>query len=97
MLGMAILENKDPLPGAESSTTKFAWGARAGVFLNFSKSVGLKLHAELMSAVQSVNGGLYLGTGGVNAGLSSESSMYQFGLGGALVIQFGGSSSKIRR
>lgn len=90
MLGMAIFDNKDPLPGSDATTTKFAWGGRAGVLLNFSKSVGLKLHAQLLSAVQSVNGGLYLGTGGVGAGLNSESSMYQFGLGGALVIQFGG-------
>ena len=94
MLGMAIINNKDPLPGAESSSTKFAWGGRAGLYLNFSKSVGLKLHAQLMSAVQSVGGGLYLGTGGVDAGLTTESSMYQFGVGGALVINFGESKVK---
>lgn len=98
MLGMAIINNKDPLPGStESTATKFAWGARAGVNFMFSKSVGLKLHAQLLSAVQSVNGGLYLGTGGVGAGINSESSMYQFGLGGALVFSFGGSGSKVRR
>jgi len=89
MVGMSIIENKDPLPGAESSTTNFAWGGRAGVFLNFSDNVGLKLHGQLLSAVQSVGGGLYLGTGGVGAGLDTESSMYQFGFGGALVFQFG--------
>lgn len=98
MLGMAIIENKDPLPGAESSTTQFAWGARAGLFLNFSKSVGLKIHAQMLSAVQSFGGGLYLGTGGVGAGLDTQSSMYQFGVGGALVIQFGsGSKTRIRK
>ncbi|MBV6477697.1 MAG: hypothetical protein HGGPFJEG_00440 [Ignavibacteria bacterium] len=98
MLGMAIFDNKDPLPGAESSTTNFAWGGRAGMFLNFSENVGLKLHAQLLSAVQSFGGGLYLGTGGVGAGLDTESSMYQFGAGGALVIQFGGKTKpKIRK
>lgn len=98
MLGMAIMENKDPLPGAESSSTNFAWGGRAGMFLNFSENVGLKLHAQLLSAVQSFGGGLYLGTGGVGAGLDTESSMYQFGAGGALVIQFGGKAkTKIRK
>lgn len=98
MLGMAIISNKEPAPGAESSSTNFAWGARAGLFLNFSKSVGLKLHAQLLSAVQSFGGGLYLGTGGVGAGLDTESSMYQFGMGGALVFQFGGSPKpRIRR
>ena len=97
MLGMAIINNKDPLPGSDASATKFAWGARAGIFINASKSVGLKLHAQLLSAVQSINGGLYLGTGGVGAGLNTESSMYQFGLGGALVFSFGGSKTKMRR
>ncbi|HRI86424.1 MAG TPA: hypothetical protein PK536_13355 [Ignavibacteria bacterium] len=89
MVGMSIMNNKDPLPGAETSITNFAWGGRAGVFLNFSNNVGLKLHAQLLSAVQSFGGGLYLGTGGVGAGLDTESSMYQFGMGGALVFQFG--------
>lgn len=97
MLGMAIFDNKEPPSGASSSTTNFAWGARGGLFLNFSKSVGLKLHAQLLSAVQSFGGGLYLGTGGVGAGVDTESSMYQFGLGGALVIQFGGPSTKVRK
>ncbi|MBS1518048.1 MAG: outer membrane beta-barrel protein [Bacteroidetes bacterium] len=97
MLGVAIMTNKDPLPGSESSVTKFAWGGRAGAEFNFSKNVGLKLHAQLLSAVQSINGGFYLGTGGTGAGLTSESSMYQFGLGGALVISFGGNKSKVRR
>lgn len=96
MLGMAILNNKDPLPGAETSTTKFSWGARAGLYLKFSKNVGLKIQGQMLSAVQSVNGGLYLGTGGAGAGLSSESSMYQFGVGGSLVIEFGGSKKKMR-
>lgn len=98
MVGMSIMENKDPLPSAESSVTNFAWGGRAGANFMFSKNVGLKLHAQLMSAVQSVGGGFYLGTGGVGAGLDSESSMYQFGFGGALVIQFGGSSkTKVKK
>lgn len=97
MLGMAIFNNKEPLPGSDASATKFAWGARAGIFINASKSVGLKLHAQLLSAVQSINGGLYLGTGGVGAGLNTESSMYQFGLGGALVFSFGGSKTRMRR
>lgn len=94
MLGMAIINNQDPLPGSETSTTNFAWGARAGVNFMFSQNVGLKINAQLLSAVQSFGGGLYLGTGGVGAGLDTESSMYQFGIGGALVISFGKSGSK---
>lgn len=90
MVGIAILNNKDPLPGGESSLTNFAWGARFGAEFKFSKAVGLKLHGQLLSAVQSTGGGFYLGTGGVGAGLNTESSMYQFGLGGGLVIYLGG-------
>jgi hypothetical protein len=41
-----------------------------------------------MSAVQSAGGGLYFGTGGGGAGVSTYSSMYQFGLGGGLAFQF---------
>jgi hypothetical protein len=95
MLGLSIMTNEDPLPGAEDTRTSFAWGGRLGVSLNVSKNVGLNLFGQLMSAVQSVGGGVYLGTGGVSTGLSSESSMYQFGLGGALVIKFGKAKSRM--
>ncbi|MFZ1320374.1 MAG: porin family protein [Ignavibacteria bacterium] len=91
MIGLAIFDNQNPVPGAETSTTKFAWAGRVGTNIMFSPNVGLRIHGQLMSAVQSVGGGLYLGTGGVGAGVDTESSMYQFGLGGALVIQFGSS------
>ncbi len=34
-------------------------------------------------------GGFYFGTGGVGAGVSSYSTMYQFGVGGGLVFKLG--------
>jgi hypothetical protein len=37
---------------------------------------------------------LYFGTGGAGAGLSSYSSMLQFGLGGGLVFKLGGTARK---
>ena len=89
MLGLAIIENKEPLAGAESSTTKFSWGLKAGVNIMATKQIGLKLQAQLLSAVQSVGGGLYLGTGGTSAGLNSYSSMLQLGFGGGLTIRLG--------
>lgn len=97
MLGLAILNNQNPPPGGESSSTNFAWSARLGSDFMFSPSVGIRLQAQLQSAVQDINGGVYLGTGGVSTGISSESSMYQFGLGGALIIQFGQPKTKVRR
>ena len=89
MIGAAILENKDPLPGAESSTTKFAWQIKAGVNIMATKQFGFKLQAHVLSAVQSVGGGFYLGTGGTSAGLTTNSSMLQVGFGGGLVFKFG--------
>lgn len=89
MIGLAIIENKEPMPGAESSETKFAWQLKAGVNIMATKQIGLKLQAHILSAVQSVGGGLYLGTGGTSAGLTTNSSMLQFGIGGGLVFKFG--------
>jgi len=62
--------------------------------LNASEKIGLKLTASLLSAVQGAGGGLYFGTGGAGAGVSTYSSMYQFALGGNLVIQLGGSKKQ---
>jgi len=42
-----------------------------------------------MSIAQGAGGGLYFGTGGVGAGVSTYSSMYQFQLGGGLTFKLG--------
>jgi hypothetical protein len=97
LLGLAILNNQNPLPGAESSSTNFAWSARLGSDFMFSPNVGIRLQAQLQSAVQDIGGGVYLGTGGISTGISTESSMYQFGLGGALIIQFGQPKTRLRK
>jgi hypothetical protein len=89
MLGMAIFENKDPLEGAEESSTVFAYGFRAGSNIWLSKSVGIKIMGQLASGVQAFGSGFYVGTGGVSAGINPESSMLQFGLGGGLTFRFG--------
>jgi opacity protein-like surface antigen len=89
MLGMAIFENKEPSLGAPSSATKFAWLLKAGVNIMATKQVGLKLQMQLLSAVQSIGGGLFLGTGGVGAGLNTYSTMLQFGIGGGLTFKLG--------
>jgi hypothetical protein len=89
MLGMAIIENKTPKTGAPSSETKFAWEVKAGLNIMASKQFGIKLQAQLLSAVQSYGGGLFLGTGGASAGLGTYSSMLQVGFGGGIVLRFG--------
>jgi hypothetical protein len=86
MLGAAFFSVKNPKTSYSGSATKFAWGARLGANIWASEKVGIKLQAQLLSAVQSAGGGLYFGTGGAGAGVSTYSSMYQFSLGGGLVF-----------
>jgi hypothetical protein len=47
----------------------------------------------VLSAVQYVSGGLYFGTGGAGTGISSLSSMFQFGLDGGLVFKVAGNET----
>jgi hypothetical protein len=89
LLGAAIFSNKAPEGDEEDSYVKFAWGARVGVNIWASEKVGIKLQAQLLSAVQGFGGGLYLGTGGAGAGVSSYSTLLQFGLGGGLCFKIG--------
>jgi hypothetical protein len=94
MLGIDAIGIDNPDNGKHSSKTFFAWGIRGGANIWASEKVGIKLQAQLLSAVQSVGGGFYFGTGGAGAGVASYSSMYQFGLGGGLVFKLGGAAKK---
>ena len=86
MVGMIIADLNDPNSSYSDTATKFAWGLRGGVTVWATEKVGIKLQAQLLSAVQSMGGGFYFGTGGAGAGLSSYSTIYQFGLGGGLAF-----------
>lgn len=71
------------------NATKFAWGGKLGLKINASEKVGIKLGAQLLSPVQSAGGGIYFGTGGAGAGVSTYSTMYQFGFTGGLCFTLG--------
>ncbi len=95
-LGTAFIKATRPansiIGEASENATKFAWGLRLGANIfpgGSSSKVGLKLQTGLLSAVQGAGGGLYFGTGGAGAGVSTYSSMLQFTLGGGLVFNFG--------
>ncbi len=88
-LGMAILNIKNPEPGTDSSKEKFAWNFKAGTNIWVTERIGIKLQAEVISAVQSAGGGFYFGSGGSGAGISTYSSMYQWSLGGGLTFKLG--------
>lgn len=68
----------------DANATKFAVGGKLGLMINVSPAVGIKLGAQLLSPVQGVGGGFYFGTGGASAGVSTYSSIYQFGFTGGL-------------
>jgi opacity protein-like surface antigen len=86
-IGMGIFALDNPDNGNSNNATKFAWNLRGGTNLWISENVALRVQASLFSAVQSVGGGLYFGTGGAGAGLSTYSTMYQFGFDGGLVFR----------
>src|SRR5688572_2434914 len=69
MAGMAIFNIKNPENGNSESATNFAWGLRLGTDIFFNEKVGIKLQAELLSAVQALGGGSYYGTRGVSSGV----------------------------
>jgi hypothetical protein len=87
--GLAIAQLNNPATNFSDTRTGFACGIRLGTNYLLTRTIRIKLQAGLASAVQSVGGGFYFGTGGLGAGLSSYSSMYQFQLGGGLVFNFG--------
>ncbi|MDI1323047.1 MAG: porin family protein [Algoriphagus sp.] len=85
-IGMAIFNVENPDTGYSDGGTKFAWAIRGGSNFWVSEKVAIRIQANLMSAVQSVGGGIYFGTGGGGAGVSTYSTMYQFGFEGGLVF-----------
>ena len=88
-LGVCIINTTNTKTNNDANATKFAWQFRAGGTIWATDKVGIKLNAQLHSAVQSIGGGFYIGTGGAGAGLSSYSSLLQFGLGGGIAIKLG--------
>ena len=93
MLGAAFINVDNPINNNSSNATKFAWGFRLGANIWASERVPIKLKTQVLSAVQGAGGGLYFGTGGGGVGVSTYSSMYQFGLGGGIAFALGGSKT----
>jgi opacity protein-like surface antigen len=89
-LGMGIFNVKNPVNGNTNNGTKFAWNIRGGSNFWVAENVAIRIQASLFSAVQSMGGGLYFGTGGAGAGVSTYSTMYQFGFDGGLVFRLPG-------
>jgi hypothetical protein len=89
-IGMDIINVENPDNGKSEGATKFAWGIKLGSNIWVSETVGIKIQAGLLSAVQAIGGGVYFGTGGAGAGFTGLSTYYQFNLGGGLVFNLSG-------
>lgn len=95
-LGMTITsidrEATIGIPSYSDTAVKFAWGIKSGVVIFPKKGkskIGIKLQAQVLSAVQAIGGTFYFGTGGSGAGISAQSSFVQFNIGGGLVYKLG--------
>lgn len=86
-IGMGIFNVANPDNGNENSATKFAWNLRGGSNFWLADNIAFRVQASLYSATQAIGGGLYFGTGGAGAGLTSYSTLYQFGFEGGLVFR----------
>lgn len=86
LLGMSIMNIQTNNLNLESNV-KFAWGARIGTNIALSRQLSLRIQAELRSIVESVDADLNIGIGGINPGISTNSVMYQFNIGGGLVYK----------
>lgn len=83
LLGAAFVSSEDV------NVTKFGIGGRLGVLVSANDKIGIRLGAQVLSVVQGAGGGFYFGTGGAGAGVSTYSSIYQFGLFGGIAISVG--------
>jgi len=87
--GIAFLSVTNPSNNNKNSATKFGWTARLGANIWASERFGIKLQTQILSIAQGFGGGLYFGTGGAGAGVSTYSSIYQFVLGGGITFKVG--------
>jgi hypothetical protein len=97
MLGVAIIDGTNPDNNKSASATKFAWGFRLGTNVLVSDHLGFRFQAQLQSATQAAGGGIYFGTGGTGAGVTTYSSMTQFVLGGGVFLRLGRTDPKPTR
>jgi hypothetical protein len=88
-LGMNIISVRNPEPDGASGFEKFAWTVKLGTNIWVTDKVGLKLQADIISTVQAVSGGLYVGTGGTGGAISLYTTMYQWSVGGGLIFKLG--------
>jgi hypothetical protein len=84
-LGIATSSNKD----LNTNYSRLAAGFRLGCILKPSRKISLRIQGQVLSVVQGFNAGLYAGTGGAGAGVSTYSTIFQWGLAVGIGIGIG--------
>lgn len=81
-VGMAVFNAKD----IGENVNRFAMGLKAGILYEVSPKIGIRVQAQVLNPVQGAGSGVYFGSGS-GAGVSSYSSIYQFGFTGGVQIK----------
>ena len=92
--GVLIIRYTNPDNGNSGTITKFSWGLKAGSDIWITDQLGIKIQAQLLSAIQSVGADIYIGTGGSGAGVTGNSSILQFGIGGGICYKLSSDKKK---
>ena len=87
-LGWASINNNTTGATGTTNKTAFAWEIKGGTNIWVSPKVGIKLQADLLSAV-AATGGAYFWSYYGPIYTTTYSSLYQFSLGGGLVFKLG--------
>lgn len=83
-IGMTVAS---PQGDQYDNISKFTWAGRLGLRVKGSGRLSFRVHAQITNPVQAFGGGLYFGTGGVGAGASTYSTIWQFNLGGSVNLR----------
>ena len=81
-IGVAILS------GPENSRTSFAWDLQAGIKVKTQKALAFKLHAYVQSAISQFGNDYWYYPGWGTVAVADYAHLFQFGLGGAVVLDF---------
>lgn len=88
-LGVALINVKNPYFSGSSSFTKFAFNLKAGTNIWVTKRLGIKLEANLISAVKAASNGFCFNNDVAGASLTSYKTIFQPGVGGGLTYKIG--------
>ena len=79
----------NPVANGSSRFNKFAYNLKVGTNIWVTKRIGIKLEANLLSAVRAASNGFYFKHDYVGIDASSYTTIFQPGLGGGLTYKIG--------